>query len=59
MNDKIYVAGHRGLIGSAIVRVLRSQGYTNILTKSHNSCDLTDPVVTNLLFQFEQPDIVF
>ena len=39
--DKIYVAGHRGMVGSAIVRCLEKQGYTNIITRSHYVLDLT------------------
>ena len=39
---RIYVAGHRGLVGSAIVRVLRAQGHTNIVTRSHADLELTD-----------------
>jgi len=39
---KIYVAGHRGLVGSAIVRKLKEEGYTNIITRTHSELDLTD-----------------
>ena len=41
-NSKIYVAGHRGLVGSVIVRNLQSKGYTNIITRTHSELDLTD-----------------
>ena len=41
-DSKIYVAGHRGLVGSAIVRSLETKGYTNIIKRSHNELDLTD-----------------
>ena len=40
-NAKIYVAGHRGMVGSAIVRELQRQGYTNIITRTHKELDLT------------------
>mgnify|MGYP006382010005 FL=1 len=40
--DKIYVAGHRGLVGSAIVRSLKRQGYTNIIGRTHKELDLTN-----------------
>ena len=40
-NSKIYVAGHRGMVGSAIVRELQRQGYTNIITRTHKELDLT------------------
>ena len=40
--DKIYVAGHRGMVGSAIVRCLEKQGYTNIITRTHKELDLTN-----------------
>ena len=40
-NSKIYVAGHRGMVGSAIVRELQKQGYTNIITRTHKELDLT------------------
>ena len=43
-NAKIYVAGHRGMVGSAIVRELQRQGYTNIITRTHKELDLTRPV---------------
>ena len=42
VNSKIYVAGHRGLVGSAIVKNLNSKGYLNIVTKTHSELDLTD-----------------
>ena len=40
INSKIYVAGHRGMVGSAIVRELQRQGYTNIITRTHKDLDL-------------------
>jgi len=42
LNDKIYIAGHRGLVGSAIVRQLESRGFTNLLMRTHKELDLTN-----------------
>lgn len=58
-NSKIYVAGHRGMVGSAIVRELLRQGYTNIITRSHSELDLTDQRAVNAFFASEKPDYVF
>src|SRR5688500_17177125 len=58
-HDKIYVAGHRGLVGSAIVRKLRARGYTNICTKTHAELDLTDQAATADFFAQETPAYVF
>ena len=57
--SKIYVAGHRGLVGSAFVRRLEAGGYTNILTRSHAELDLTDQHAVTTFFQHEKPDYVF
>lgn len=57
--SKIYVAGHRGLVGSAFVRRLQAGGYTNILTKTHAELDLTDQAAVTDFFQHEKPDYVF
>jgi len=56
---KIYVAGHRGMIGSAIVRKLRSLGYNNILTRSHDELDLTNQTKVKSFFESEKPDQVY
>lgn len=56
---KIYIAGHRGLVGSALVRNLRARGYDNILTRSHAELDLTNKEATEDLFAREKPDYVF
>lgn len=56
--DKIYVAGHRGLVGSAIVRNLKEKGYTNIIGKTHKELDLTNQVMVREFFETERPDIV-
>jgi GDP-L-fucose synthase len=58
-STKIYIAGHRGLVGSALVRNLRARGYSNILTRSHAELDLIDKVATEGLFVREKPDYVF
>lgn len=58
-NSKIYVAGHRGMVGSAIVRELKRQGYTNIITRSHSELDLTDQKAVNHFFESEKPEYVF
>ncbi|MBR5914036.1 MAG: GDP-L-fucose synthase [Selenomonadaceae bacterium] len=58
-NSKIYVAGHRGMVGSAIVRELNRQGYTNIITKTHKELDLCRQVDVENFFVTEKPDYVF
>ncbi len=58
-NAKIYVAGHRGMVGSAIVRELRRQGYDNIITRTHSELDLTDQQAVSDFFTAERPDYVF
>ena len=58
-NSKIYVAGHTGLVGSAIARNLRRKGYLNILTKSHKELDLKDCEAVRTFFKSEKPDYVF
>jgi len=58
-SSKIYVAGHRGLVGSAIVRALQSQGYTNLLTRKHAELDLTDQAATRAFLERERPEYVF
>jgi GDP-L-fucose synthase len=57
--SKIYIAGHRGLVGSAIVRKLVAEGYTNILYRTHDELDLTDQIQVAAFFQEEQPEYVF
>jgi len=58
-NDKIYVAGHNGLVGSAIVRTLREQGYKNILCRTRKELDLTNESAVADFFRKEKPDYVF
>lgn len=56
--DKIYVAGHRGLVGSALVRRLQSAGYSNIVTRSHVELNLCDQKAVTAFFERERPDVV-
>lgn len=58
-NAKIYVAGHRGLVGSAIWKNLIARGYTNLIGKTHHEVDLMDSVAVARFFAEEQPDYVF
>ena len=57
-NSKIYVAGHNGLVGSAIWNNLKARGYTNLVGRSHKELDLTDQVAVRKFFDEEQPDAV-
>ena len=57
-SSKIYVAGHNGLVGSAIWNNLKSRGYTNLVGRSHKELDLTDQVAVKAFFDEEQPDAV-
>lgn len=58
-NGKIYVAGHRGMVGSAIVRALEKNGYQNIITRTHKELDLTRQDAVEAFFAEEKPDYVF
>lgn len=57
--SKIYVAGHRGLVGSAIMRRLEQAGYTNLVTRTHAELDLTNQVAVHAFFEGERPEYVF
>lgn len=57
-NSRIYVAGHRGMVGSAIVRRLQQQGFTQLITRSHSELDLTDQQAVRRFMQSERPDYV-
>lgn len=57
--SKIFVAGHRGLVGSAIVRNLESKGYNNLIFRTHNELDLTNQVSVREFFKKEKPEYVF
>lgn len=56
---KIYVAGHRGMVGSAIVRTLQQHGQTSIITRNHSELDLTDQAAVRAFFEAEKPDQVY
>ena len=58
-NSRIYVAGHRGLVGSAIVRNLKANGFTNIITRTHAELDLTNQAYVRKFFEEENPEYVF
>ena len=58
-NSKIYVAGHRGMVGSAIVRILNERGYRNIITRTHNDLDLPNQRAVRSFFNTEQPMQVY
>lgn len=59
LNAKIYIAGHRGMVGSAIVRNLKAKGFTNIVTRTHAELDLTNQVAVQAFFETEKPDQVY
>lgn len=59
LDSKIYVAGHRGMVGSAIVRELKRQGYNNIVTRTHKELDLINQQAVNDFFAAEKPEYVF
>lgn len=58
-NSKIYVAGHTGLLGSALIKKLREQGFLNVITRTHAELDLTDSTTVDEFFRTEQPEYVF
>ncbi len=58
-NSKIYIAGHRGLVGSAILKNLKSKGYSNFITKTHKDLDLTNQNAVADFFETEKPEYVF
>ena len=57
-SSKIYVAGHRGLVGSAIWNNLMQRGFTNLVGRTHKELDLLDPIAVREFFDNEQPDAV-
>ena len=59
LNQKIYVAGHRGMVGSAIVRTLNAMGYQNVIGKTHAQLDLTNQAAVKAFFEQEKPDQVY
>jgi len=58
-NDKIYIAGHRGMVGSAIDRLLKKEGYTNLITRTSKELDLRNQQAVNDFFAIQKPDYVF
>ncbi len=58
VTDKIYVAGHRGMVGSAIVRQLQAKGFTNIISRTHEELDLCEQIAVREFMQAEKPDYV-
>lgn len=58
-NVKIYIAGHRGMVGAAIVRRLASAGYTNLVTRTHVELDLTNQAAVTQFLEYEKPDYIF
>ena len=59
LDSKIYVAGHRGLVGSALIRQLKAGGFANLVTRTHAELDLTDQVAVRDFFAREKPEYVF
>ena len=59
LDDKIYIAGHNGMVGSAIFRLLQKEGYTNIITRNSSELDLRDQTKVNKFFEMEKPSYVF
>lgn len=59
LTDKIYIAGHRGMVGSALLRNLSAKGYTNIITKTSKELDLRNQAQVNAFFQAEKPKFVY
>lgn len=58
-DSKIYIAGHRGLVGSAILKNLQNRGYTNIITRTHTELDLTNQAQVASFFEEQKPEYVF
>ena len=58
-DSKIYIAGHKGMVGSAILRKLKSEGYTNIITKTRSELDLRNPILVQDFFSSQKPEYVF
>ena len=57
LDSKIFVAGHRGMVGSAIVRALKKNGFRNIVVRSHGELDLLDPAAVKAFYETEKPDV--
>lgn len=59
LDQKIYVAGHQGMVGSAIVRVLKNKGYANIICRTHKELDLSNQADVNQFFKEEKPEQIY
>ena len=59
VKTKVYIAGHRGMVGSALLRGLLAKGHTDIVTKTRDELDLTDAVAVDHFFSSERPELVF
>ena len=59
LDSKIYIAGHRGMVGSAIVRALENQGFKNLIYRTSKELDLTNQLQVQAFFQKEKPEYVF
>ena len=59
IDSKIYVAGHRGLVGSAIVRHLKTRGYNNVIGRTHSELNLNNSAAVDAFFAAEKPEFVF
>lgn len=57
--SKVYIAGHRGMVGSAILRLLKNNGYKNLILKTSKELDLREPIAVQTFFEIERPDYVF
>ena len=55
--DKIYVAGHRGMVGSAVCRCLARHGFDNVVTRTHAELDLMNPAAVKAFYESERPDV--
>ncbi len=59
LDARIYIAGHKGLVGSAIHKLLKKEGYTNLITRTHEELDLLDSKAVSDFFAQERPEYVF
>ena len=59
INSRIYVAGHRGLVGSAIYRLLKKRGFDNLIIRTHSELELMDAVAVQNFFEETKPEFVF
>ena len=58
-DSKIYVAGHKGLVGSALIRTLEAEGYSNLVTRTHSELDLSRQSDVEAFYESERPEYVF